>query len=50
MAKTQQMSDLILVVEDDDLARDAIRTLLAGEGFVVDTAADGNKSRARRRL
>jgi DNA-binding response OmpR family regulator len=47
MAKTQQMSDLILVVEDDDLARDAIRTLLAGEGFVVDTAADGAEMRAR---
>lgn len=40
-------SDLILVVEDDELAREGLQALLAGEGFTVDTAQDGEEMRKR---
>ena len=40
-------SDSVLVVEDDELARDGLRALLAGEGFAVETACDGHEMRER---
>jgi DNA-binding response OmpR family regulator len=42
-----QRSDRILVVEDDKYAREALDAFLTGEGFVVDTAEDGEEMRAR---
>lgn len=37
----------VLVVEDDDLSRQTLEALLAKEGLVVDSAADGVEMRAR---
>lgn len=37
----------ILVVEDDQFLRDFYKDLLAGEGFTVDTAADGEEGSAK---
>lgn len=37
----------ILVVEDDQFLRDFYKDLLAGEGFRVDTAADGEEGSAK---
>ena len=34
----------ILIVDDDDSCRDASRVLLCGEGFEVQTAADGREA------
>jgi len=34
----------ILIVDDDDSCRDASRVLLCGEGFEVETAADGREA------
>lgn len=37
----------ILVVEDDQFLRDFYKDLLMGEGFMVDTAADGEEGLAK---
>ncbi len=47
MRQVSSTSDLVLVVEDDDLTRDGLRALLAGEGFTVDVACDGDEMRTR---
>lgn len=40
------MATRILLIDDDDLLRDAITDLLESEGYIVDSAEDGNRGLA----
>ncbi len=37
----------VLIVEDDELTRDMLAAILAAEGYLVETAADGREALAR---
>ena len=43
----KEMLPRALVVEDDRKTRDALRAIIEGEGFAVDTADDGEEAIAR---
>jgi CheY-like chemotaxis protein len=44
MRGTSQSRAQVLIVEDDDLTRDALRSVLEAEGYAVATAANGREA------
>jgi CheY-like chemotaxis protein len=45
-----QAGKRILIVEDDDLTREMLTTILQGEGYLTETAADGCAALAHLRM
>jgi CheY-like chemotaxis protein len=45
--RTHETDDVVLVVEDDDAAREMIAEMLTGSGYRVETAANGELARSR---